>query len=242
VLLGNHELNQIINELQVKTSEKKILWRLGSEGYSVNLSSGILFVVGKINDEVFFRVIVGIDTVAGELKSHVQDNQPVKFLLDAVETQVSRRVFSDIIGSIGDADMLGKTAPITMAPYYGPHPLLTGLEPWLDPNQMLPNQADEFFKRIKGRWKLDFSRGIETVIIDENGNYTIEGEKHPKWVLRLIAHTPDFSKVEVGKYFPEGKRLHVETLEVSPPPPKRHFHMKGVAQHDQTGLTYTRLE
>src|SRR5262249_36247721 len=91
-------------------------------------------------------------------------------------------------------------------------------------------QREQVFKKIMGEWHLDFSRGQETVLIDANGNYFVTSEKRgreysPKFKLVLLACNPELTKIEIGKDYPDGKRLQIEVLTLSDD------RMTGVAKH-----------
>jgi len=88
---------------------------------------------------------------------------------------------------------------------------------------------------MSGRWDLDFSRGKERVTIREDGAYFVSSRPEPSFCLQVLAWNEATSTAEVAKDRPDGRRLQIEYLKITPDA------MIGHAKHDMHKLIYTRL-
>ncbi len=111
------------------------------------------------------------------------------------------------------------------------------------PAQSTSEQAQLFFEKIAGEWRLDYSHGEEVVNIDTNGNYfmltlkdgkVISTTARPHFRLEVLSCNDALTSVEIAKVLLNGRTRQIEVLEVAADK------MTGYAKHDGHKLIYTR--
>src|SRR5205814_1109939 len=102
------------------------------------------------------------------------------------ESQMAESVFDDILQWAAKPGKLGETTSYrgissgTTAVYGSVLAIPPVPQPERSSQQGFKPTADQtraLFKRIRGRWRLDFTRGQETATIEENGDYSVDGYK-----------------------------------------------------------------
>jgi hypothetical protein len=153
----------------------------------------------------------------GESSRYLVD---VETLYELASREAARSIYAEIIDSIkfsvaADADVVQKVPPV---------------------KDVSSEQATRVLKKMAGRWQLDFSRGKETVRIEEDGSVFSDAKANPKFHLVVLAVNDATGAVEVAKDTADGRRVQIEHLTITPDS------MTGHAKHDGHRLNYKRIK
>jgi hypothetical protein len=237
MLFNEQQLNSMISMLFMKTINNEVHWEAGGNRYYTSLLPNMVFAISTASipdpnaGSVAYqtppipaklyrvRILANENDVLGETEAPPSSNNytQAKQLYEQIESSISRKLFSQIQQVLSQPGIVGEPAGRSSA---------------------LPSvdQQKAVLAKMKGKWKVEGPSGTEVATIDDSGNYTVDGyNENPKFILTVIACNDMLSKVEIAKDHLNGKRHHIEVLNLTPD------QLIGVAKQDQRKIKYSRV-
>lgn len=217
----------LVKEIGDSNEQSRFRWVVvGQNSYKMALPGLVLTVTKDPASDAVSVIAKSGGSLLGsfDLKGSDSNYKQASTLYDKAEESAKERLLSLIRQKNEPRPILGMGFPIKAAS-----------------NTELKRPSDEqaisVYNKIGGTWELNYSRGIERVHIDKNGNYfIIGGDTSEKLKFHLGVSSCDdlLENVEIAKIELNGKTRQIEALKILL------GQMTGYAKHDQHGLRYIR--
>jgi hypothetical protein len=217
MILNDTQIDQILEQLLLRTEQEKLPWSLEDDHLQVGLPN--LATVEFVPDVEGSDFIVDVKGPAGQLYGRAKASNNLETtagkLYQAAAKQAGKSALADIMNSLWLMD----SRPSMVMP--------------LIP-RISSEQAAEVLKKMAGDWDLDSLSGREQVSIRGDGSYITLGRTEPEFRLKILAWNERTNTVEAAKETLAGRMFQIEYLKLTPDT------MTGHAKHDGHSLHYRR--
>lgn len=232
---------EFVQVLATKTKANEVQWSVTNKSkYTIDLPECKLSLIPSDPQASAPDILVEIDTPEGavvavlEVKAGHAKYDEMQRLLESARLNITERLGDMLKRAL---DSIKETTTVTASAS------TTTTTPPPMPPRPSDTQVRAFFDKIAGDWFLDFSRGVEYLRIDSNGDYFTfswgdtgqqRGEPKRKYRLTLEHCDSTIEHVELAKRELDGRVRQLEVLTIS------QDSMNGYAKHDAHRLCYHR--
>lgn len=217
MILNDTQIDEILKRLLDRTSQGKLQWHRENDHLVTGLpNQTTIEVAANEGPEVVVKVKGASGVVYGEVKSPKAPETPAGRLYMLASEEAAKSIFSEIMDSLELTDSVAVGVVRAVS-------------------RVSPEQAALVLQKMQGSWNLDFSRGRERVKINSDGTLFRNEDKEPAFQLKVLAWNENTSSAEVAKDRPDGRRLQIEYLTITPDA------MTGYAKHDGHRLFYKKV-
>ena len=217
----------ILSSLLPKTVTGQALWQNRGREVVLRVANTEIIVGQESPDAYFARIVVQgeIEAARADVKQGDPYFQQFEGMYKAARRASLQVIATAIEKAVTETEIVGTTT--TGPPELPPSPT--------------PLQAEQFFERIKGKWRLAYPSGArETLRIDEDGTCygpiaNISDPVEPLFHLELLRCNSTMDHVEIAKVQPDGRTRQIEVLRVTDD------EMTGEVKHTKRRLDYQRI-